>query len=149
MPTGSNPGAFEVASKGESVNSPNRRLVFTKSTSFWVSDLGWSPNTDIFETEFALIIRVEIAGIEKNSINITLKSNTLSICGHRNDPRRSQNVNFHQAEISYGPFEKVIILPEYLQNKKINATYREGFLEICINKNPDTSNSITEVEIED
>ncbi len=150
MPEDRNPVMHTLGEQNNNVGSRKRSLVFTKSTNFWVSDLGWSPNTDIFETETDLIIRVEISGVDKEKIDITLKGTTLSICGYRHDSRRTQKVHFHQAEISYGPFEKVIILPDSLQNRKIDAKYREGFLEIVIAKYPPSDlEGINEIEIDD
>ena len=149
MPVRNLSGEFSLSEKKNIPGGRDRSLVFTRSTNFWVSDLGWSPNTDIFETENDLIIRVEIAGVDKDRIDITLKGTTLSICGYRHDQRRSKQVHFHQAEINYGPFEKVIILPDSLQNKNIDAKYREGFLEIIISKHPQTDTcTINDIEID-
>ena len=143
-------GDYSLSEQKNMPGGKGRSLVFTRCTNFGVSDLGWSPNTDIFETESELIIRIEIAGVDKNRIDVTLKGTTLSICGYRHDQRRSKQVHFHQAEINYGPFEKVIILPDSLQNKNIDAKYREGFLEIIISKNPQNdAYTINDIEIDD
>ncbi|MBC7186712.1 MAG: Hsp20/alpha crystallin family protein [Calditrichaeota bacterium] len=136
---------------GEGGDEPGMRtgVVFTKNVSYWVSDLGWSPNTDIFETEQALVIRLEIAGVDREHMEITLRENALTVRGYRHSSPHAQRVYFHQAEISYGPFEKVIVLPERLVAGRIEARYREGFLEITIAKEQDALHEVREVQIED
>ncbi len=136
---------------GETGDEPpiRRGVVLTKNVSYWVTDLGWSPNTDIFETEQAIVIRLEIAGVDREHMEITLRENTLTVRGYRHSGQHAQRVYFHQAEISYGPFEKVIVLPERLVPGRIDARYRQGFLEITIDKNEGQLHEVREVQIED
>ena len=126
-----------------------RGFVLTKNVSYWISDLGWSPNTDIFETDEALVIRLELAGVERDHMELTLRDNTLTVRGYRHSSPHGQRVYFHQAEISYGPFEKVIVLPERVIPGSIEARYREGFLEITIDKSRASLGEAREVRIED
>lgn len=147
MPTGRR---LVTARFGEGGDEPGirRGVILTKNVSYWVSDLGWSPNTDIFETEQALVIRLELAGVDRDHMEITLRENTLTVRGYRHSGSHAQRVYFHQAEISYGPFEKVIVLPERLVAGAIAAHLRQGFLEITIDKNEGQVHQRREVQIE-
>ncbi len=135
--------------QGSDEFATRRGFVFTKNVSYWISDLGWSPNTDIFETDNALVIRLELAGVERDHMEITLRENTLTVRGYRHSSPHGQRVYFHQAEISYGPFEKAIVLPEQLIPGAIEARYRNGFLDITIDKNRSALGEAREVQIED
>ncbi|MDZ7270734.1 MAG: Hsp20/alpha crystallin family protein [candidate division KSB1 bacterium] len=148
MPTGIRLAGAQFAEGGDEPGV-RRGVILTKNVSYWVSDLGWSPNTDIFETEQALVIRLELAGVQRDHMEITLRENTLTIRGYRHTGHQAQRVYFHQAEISYGPFEKVLVLPERVVPGAIEARYREGFLEITIDKNEGSLHQAREVQIED
>jgi len=93
---------------------------------------GWSPNTDIFETENKVIIRLELAGVDKENLTVRTDGNALVINGTRCDKEHNGRVYYHQMEISYGPFEKVIALSPSLQERDMVAEYHDGILEIEI-----------------
>ena len=126
-----------------------REFFLAKGSPALVSENGWSPNTDIFETKTELIIRVEIAGVDKNRISVNLTEDTLRIRGRRMDVRHVERVYYHQMEIAYGPFEKVIVLPEPLRTNDIEATYRDGILEIVISKIASIKSEPITIRIED
>ena len=116
----------------------------------FLSELGfgttstWTPNTDIMETEEKLIIRVEIPGVAPEQITLTLRDDALVLRGQRMEKEENSRVYYHQMELSYGPFEKVIILPRNLHGHDIEATYRQGILEIVIVK----AGQVRTIEIE-
>lgn len=111
---------------------------------------GWSPNTDIFESEDSVVIRVEVAGVKKEELSLKSQGDALIINGCRSDTSHSGRVYYHQMEISYGPFEKVIMLPPPLQNGEISAQFNDGILEIAIQKKSKLVEVpiATEVEVE-
>lgn len=91
---------------------------------------GWTPNTDIFETPEKFVIRLELAGINAEEINLTLKNRELIIRGSRIEKNHPGRVYYHQMEISYGYFEKVILLPPQVRDYEIEAAMNQGILEI-------------------
>ena len=99
---------------------------------------GWSPNTDILESEDTIIIRIEMAGVKKEDLSLKSQGDTLIINGNRFDAPHRGRVYYHQMEISYGPFEKIISIPPYLLEGEITAQYLDGLLEITIQKKHDT-----------
>ena len=90
----------------------------------------WNPPTDVFETEKALVIRMEIAGMDKSDISIGIEKNQLSISGFRKEGL-SQRA-FHQMEIRFGEFQSLVSLPDGLELDKSEADYEDGFLLISI-----------------
>lgn len=92
----------------------------------------WHPPTDLYETEDKYIIRVEIAGMNKEEFCVSLENNTLTISGSRPDMNLKRS--FHQMEIPFGDFKTSMELPSPVDTDKVNAEYRDGFLNIHLPK---------------
>lgn len=92
----------------------------------------WSPPTDVFETNDSVIVKVEIAGMEREDFAIVLDANKLIISGVRQDP--AAKLGYQQMEILYGHFEAHVHLPRALDLDNIEATYSSGFLSVRLPK---------------
>src|SRR5579862_1454720 len=92
----------------------------------------WFPNTDVYSTDEGLVIKVELAGMKSDSLEITVEGNRLRIAGNRPDCCRSQKCNFLVMEITYGPFESVLELPPGYDLSQAKAIYVNGFLRIDV-----------------
>ena len=92
----------------------------------------WVPNTDVYMTEEGLVIKVELAGMRSDDLEITVEGNRLRICGQRPDGCRTAKVSFLVMEINYGPFESVIELPPGYDLRQAKAAYLNGFLRIDV-----------------
>jgi len=92
----------------------------------------WSPPTDVYETENAYVVRVEIAGMREEDFEITVENNFLSISGSRPDvPERRA---YQQMEIRFGKFETVVGMPGPIDLESSHADYLEGFLTVKLPK---------------
>ncbi len=100
----------------------------------------WQPPVDVCETEEALIVKAELAGVQPDRINVSLSSDNkvLVISGMRTEEEeeRRARVRCYQLEIYYGPFERHISLPPDIpiERDDISATYRNGVLTVRIPK---------------
>jgi len=94
----------------------------------------WEPNTDIYETETTVYIRLEVAGVSRDKISILVKNGKLIIAGFRQSADFDCSVRYHQMEVSCGEFSKVISLPESLEHNEISARLKDGILDIQISK---------------
>ncbi|HUA66350.1 MAG TPA: Hsp20/alpha crystallin family protein [Alphaproteobacteria bacterium] len=92
----------------------------------------WFPNTDVYSTDEGLVIKVELAGMKSDSLEITVEGNRLRIAGNRPDGCRAPKCNFLVMAISYGPFESVIELPPAYDLTRAKACYMNGFLRIDV-----------------
>jgi HSP20 family protein len=90
----------------------------------------WRPPTDVYETEDAIIIRVEVAGMREADFTISLIERSLTIRGIRQDT--SERRAYHQMEIAFGEFNTEVELPYQIISDKVEATYRDGFLRITL-----------------
>jgi HSP20 family protein len=95
----------------------------------------WHPFTDIYESESHVLVRMELAGIDPDSLNVTQEGRCLLVRGMRVEPPWGDGVGCQQLEISYGAFERVICLPMDFREDRVRAEYGpSGFLHITISK---------------
>ena len=97
----------------------------------------WKPNTDIYEEEDNVVIRIELAGVKREDISLLLKDGKLIITGERCENRNNAKVVYHQLEMNYGEFKRVILIPESIEHNDIEAIFKEGILYISISKKSD------------
>jgi HSP20 family protein len=93
----------------------------------------WVPNTDVYATDSGLVIKVELAGMKSDGLEITVEGNRLRVAGNRPDGcRAGGKCNFLVMEISYGPFESMLELPPGYDLSRAKAIYLNGFLRIDV-----------------
>jgi HSP20 family protein len=92
----------------------------------------WVPNTDVYLADSGLVIKVELAGMRKEDLELTVEGSRLTISGHRPDGCRAAKCQFLVMEISYGAFESIIELPPGYDLGVARAAYQNGFLRIDV-----------------
>lgn len=108
---------------------------------FCHADQTWVPNVNLYETGSSYRVCVDLAGVDKEAIDITLREGSLVIRGHRPVPRSpvasrsgGSRARVHRMEIDYGPFVREVELPAGVDQEAISANYRNGLLWIEIPK---------------
>lgn len=102
---------------------------------------GWTPNTDVYECPEGLVIRMEVAGVNAETVEVHLEEQALTVRGSRRGPTGGQTqaeVRYRQMEIEYGGFERVIPLPFGVDGAAARAVVQGGFLEIRLPRTPTT-----------
>ena len=92
----------------------------------------WTPHTDVYVSENGLVIKVELAGMKSDSLEIIVEGQRLRITGVRPDCCRAPHCSFLVMAISYGPFETVLDLPAGYDLTRAKAIYVNGFLRIDV-----------------
>ena len=94
----------------------------------------WEPNADVVIDDEAgsLIVRVELAGADSESLRVFVDERHLFISGRRADTARLRGGSFLQKEIADGEFVKKIALPVGVQYGEVAATYADGMLTIAL-----------------
>lgn len=98
------------------------------------AERGWHPPADLYETDEALVIRVDIAGMDIRDLSLVLDRNSLSLTGTRREPAAEQRRQYHKMEVPYGPFERVFKLPCTVCSETPRADYKDGFLTVTLKK---------------
>jgi len=110
----------------------------------------WTPNTDVYETTDHLIVKMEIAGIDRDDLEITVNDRLLLVRGYRKDPCRQKQhrCSFRQMEIDYGYFERRIVIPRSVDGSNVRAKFHNGFLHIELPKATTSEHTTVTVIIE-
>lgn len=92
----------------------------------------WVPNTDVYVTDAGMVIKVELAGVRSENLQIITEGNQLRIMGERPDGCRAAKCNFLVMEINYGSFRSVLELPPGYDLNLAKAAYQNGFLRLDV-----------------
>jgi HSP20 family protein len=94
----------------------------------------WFPPVDILESKDSYLIRAELPGMKKEDFNLELHDGTLILSGERKFEEPANGVDYHRVERVTGRFSRSFYLPQTVKSDAINATYRDGILEIHVPK---------------
>ncbi|MCS6772421.1 MAG: Hsp20/alpha crystallin family protein [Kiritimatiellae bacterium] len=103
--------------------------------SIWSPNPPWAPNADVFEGPEGLVVRVEIAGVPPDSIELVVDDRALLVRGVRRELHAGQpttGYRYRQMEIDFGPFERVIPLPFPVDGDRSRATMQQGMLTVTL-----------------
>jgi HSP20 family molecular chaperone IbpA len=95
---------------------------------------GWTPPTDVFETETEVVIMVDIAGMNRRDISVMTDGSILTIQGVRAEVAPPGKKQFHKMEIQVGPFQRLIQVPVPVDSGYVFTNYSNGLLEIRLKK---------------
>ena len=74
--------------------------------------------------------QVMLPGVDPKNVNLQVQGNTLTISGERAATRETKEADYLRREITYGSFQRTVLLPDGVDTDKLNAEYRNGILEI-------------------
>ena len=94
----------------------------------------WQPPIDIEEQTDRYLLQVELPGLRLEDIKITIEDNHLSIRGEKTRTQEQKNGTYHRLERVYGTFERTFTLTHAVKSDKVEATYRDGVLEVSVPK---------------
>lgn len=104
------------------------------------------PGVDITETDDAYQVTVELPGMKKDDINISLENNQLTVSGERKFKNEDKNKKYHRVESRFGKFSRTFTLPQNVDEESINAKYEDGLLKIAIQKAEDKVSKKIEIQ---
>jgi HSP20 family protein len=97
----------------------------------------WRPSADIRESADMVTVKVELAGMKEEDIDVTLYEDALVVSGERQeDAEHSSHLYYHEAQIRYGPFRLEVLLFTPIDREAVNARYENGFLWVDLPKLP-------------
>jgi HSP20 family molecular chaperone IbpA len=113
----------------------------------FVGSLKWKPPTDVYETDEAVVVHMDIAGMHSGDFHVELADGILTISGERL-ARREGKRHYHAMEIQIGPFERRLRLPAPVDPDSVHASYAAGFLEVRLRKLPAPGSGTHSVRVE-
>ena len=111
------------------MSNRNRQIaLLTFARRVMPSDRLWSPAADVYRSEEGWIIKVDLAGVCADDLELHLDKTSLRIEGCRRDTLYRNGFTYQQMEITYSRFEKTIQFPCALEEASVAHDYRDGFL---------------------
>jgi len=108
----------------------------------------WRPVCDVYETPEALVVCLELPGLEQEQLDLRLDGDDLVVSGEREMGRERGDEQFHRVERSYGKFSRRIHLPSTVDRNAVDASYRNGVLRITLPEKGERSTSSIRVRID-
>ncbi len=94
----------------------------------------WNPAADVYKSANGWIVKVDLAGVCSDELEIDLRDSLLTIRGCRRDTHIHDGCVYQQMEITYSRFEKSIQFPAPIEGASIRRDYKDGFLIIDVRK---------------
>ena len=104
------------------------------------------PAAELTNTDTALMLKLELPGIDAADINIEATAKSVSISGERR-PQTSTEAGSVRTEFRYGGFSRVIPLPVKIQNTEVKAEYKDGILQLTLPKAEEEKNRVVKVDV--
>ncbi len=98
----------------------------------WTAPSAWVPNADIFARDEDLVVRVQLAGVGREDVEVTLRDDVLTISGERKGNPDGEGLEPYVRELFYGPFRRDVTLPSGTEGSKIGAVFDNGMVEITV-----------------
>lgn len=115
-------------------NAPRVRVSRTVTRVFGAvsAECGWTPSLNCYESPGMLYVCVELAGVDRDTIQVRVEPGRLTIHGHRATPEPPTDAThrIHCMEIDAGPFERTLALPPTVKLDRVSSKYRDGLLWI-------------------
>lgn len=111
------------------------------------SDTGFMPRVEVKETDKEYHVIAELPGMKESDIHLSLKENTLVIEGEKRSEKKSEGKGFFRSEFEYGDFYRAIPLNSDVDDKKVEANYKDGLLTISLIKKNDGKEKTVKIPI--
>jgi HSP20 family protein len=94
----------------------------------------WTPALDLSEDKDNVYVRVELPGMKKEDIDLSLHGGSLSISGERKSEEKSKETEICRSERFFGRFQRTVTLPTSVATEKVKAQYTDGVLLVTLPK---------------
>jgi HSP20 family protein len=108
-----------------------------------VEGADWYPAADVFENAGEYIVALDLPGIDRTTLEISVDDNRLSVRGKRAEREAAQ----HRGECPKGKFLRTFSVPTAVEQKDIRADYKDGVLQVHLPKRPERKAQRVEIKI--
>jgi HSP20 family protein len=110
-------------------------------------DGNWIPAFDITESEKEYKVSAELPGIDVKNLEVSLVEGVLKIKGEKRQESEKKEDNYLRIERSYGSFDRSFRIPNGVEANKIDATYKDGILNLTIPKAKETKTKKIKINV--
>lgn len=107
-----------------------------------------TPAMDLVEKPDVIQVKVELPGVKKDDVEITIKDDVLIVKGEKREEKEEKGENRYYVERSYGSFARSLTLPSAVKTDQVKATFKDGVLEITMPKAEEEKAKKVEIKVD-
>lgn len=107
-----------------------------------------TPAMDLVEKPDVIQVKVELPGVKKDDVEITIKDDVLILKGEKREEKEEKGENRYYVERSYGSFARSLTLPSAVKTDQVKATFKDGVLEITMPKAEEEKAKKVEIKVD-
>lgn len=100
----------------------------------WETAEGRLPSVDVIDCDDHVLVRAEIPGVDRKDLDVSVTDNVLTVKGDVTHEEKEETGDYYRREISRSAFSRSVALPPGVDPEKVNATLKDGVLEITLAK---------------
>ncbi|MFN0152567.1 MAG: Hsp20/alpha crystallin family protein [bacterium] len=108
----------------------------------------WLPATDVLEAPAHFTVKIDLPGMRREDIKISVQNETLSVTGSRDRETAESDKGYSRVERSFGAFTRTFQIPNSIDAKRIEAIYKDGVLTVTLPKSEESQPKQIEVRVQ-
>lgn len=125
---------FEPMKEFDSMNSRFQRFFEDFPSMAGSINPGFNPKINILENDKQIQLEVELPGVKKENINLTLEDNILTLKGEKKFEEKDEKTNYYRSERAFGSFKRAFTMPKDVESDNVEAKFEDGVLYIKLQK---------------
>lgn len=109
---------------------------------------GWGPPVDVFEDKDNVVAKIELPGMKKEEIQLSIVGDILNISGERKRETEHKTAGAYLSERYFGRFHRSVPLPVAVEPAKIQAHYKEGLLTVTCPKTEEAKRKQVDIKVD-
>lgn len=126
--------AIDILTGADMLGAHMRQMLDRMSRVGQAEESGWSPAVDIYETEEAVVLVAEVAGVTRHDVRVIIDEQVVRIYGHRHPTCCNQGARYHRLEIASGSFVRSFRIGVPFRAKRVSAKFEDGLLFVVLPK---------------
>ncbi|MBD2447031.1 Hsp20/alpha crystallin family protein [Nostoc sp. FACHB-152] len=106
------------------------------------------PAAELQETEDAILLKLELPGIEAKELDVQVTEKAVYVSGERKSETKTEDKGVTKSEFQYGKFQRLIPLPTRIQNTNVTAEYKDGILHLTLPKAEEEKKKVVKLNLE-
>ncbi|MCB9810643.1 MAG: Hsp20/alpha crystallin family protein [Candidatus Nomurabacteria bacterium] len=111
------------------------------------NQVGFDMAVDVYEDGNDIVAEMNVPGLKAEDIDVEVEDNYLRIAGRREEMQEKKEKNHYAKEIRRGSFERVVQLPDSVEQEKVGAEYKDGVLKVIMPKREKTPDKKVKVQV--